>query len=464
MDGDILGSILTSRRRITSIEVDISSNDGVDVTRLTRVIEHFQKYIKKLKVTKFPRCSEANYFKFLNAASEVEELSLDGVDRPDMSSLHAVTLKGFRQLKCLCLGGVPIMNILDAVADNTLNELEINLPDESMELSANGLQAFLNRQNCIKKLDVNAELQFNVDHLELKELKLWYERNDGRLCPILVNQPLLTSLFASVSEDVELDQICRMEKLENLEIVDSVVTDEMFLQLRNLQALKFLGFNYGHFPSVAVLDQIELPSLQELSIVFVRSLREEHFVAIGRNFPKLQDLNLIPQNDCLAAIINNVPTVKSLLIGGGLEEIEGARSLPARPHLALEKLEITRSLSHDSFKNACYAINFFCPNLTHIEIKHFLIDGPNVLEMMRSHPRLTRFSISDTRTERVIPGLNRWLPDVINVFRDSAEFKHLSLQGIHGMNQQLVQDWIREDDRFEVDFSENNCVKIVKNS
>lgn len=213
MDNEIFGSMLSSSRRISKIEVDLQSNDGVNVSRLIDVMVYFKDYLKTLEVKQFPRSTETSWLEFLNAASDVEEMSLAKVARPEASK-QTVALNRFRKLKKLWLEeDIPVEvvdDILAAVADDTVQDLVLEY-----EGSSDGLQAFLNRQNRIKEIEISTEFQYNIDHLALNVLRFASTDQRGRLLPILKNQRLLEILFVNVNEEAEFLEICKIGSLEH---------------------------------------------------------------------------------------------------------------------------------------------------------------------------------------------------------------------------------------------------------
>lgn len=294
-------SIMSSKRWVNEIWVS-GHVKNIDIDRLLAILKKFKPFLKKFDARIYS-CSRENCFSILDAASDIEELTLD-LTKPfqEIEEPFVSQLKKFSKLKRLdlrsCRGA---QNFFDAIPDDSLENLSFIDNDEN-QISDVSFQSFLNRQKKIRKLDIDLGRNINIDHLILEKLRNCHledsEDNQSQLRLLLEKQHELRCLDISQVNEPTFAKICHLTSLESLTVFllngeeKSCVRD-----LSNLRNLTHLDLRDGdeseseYWPGSSYLAQAKLPKLQKL-LLHVNDLDPQHFAAMSLGMTNLQKLEI----------------------------------------------------------------------------------------------------------------------------------------------------------------------------
>lgn len=392
--------MLYSSRRFKEIEVDPGyPNCGRTLAlSIGVVLAKFKSHLKKLVVYHFPMYSRALSSPIMDAMADVEELSLFSPNE-DISLEGCFDLqRDFTKLKRLCLDSDLVNSgILNKIPDDTLESLTIGWPYGFLRNEAR-LQAFLNRQKTIRKLEVLPKTnELELGHLELQELTLKVE-GDNALAAVLKQQPNLRVLSCNSIGSASFKELQKMRKLE---VLQGSFTGQMRGELANLKELQISG-------DTSILQQVASPNLTTLRVVedepipssssqnqavfLPQSLRPEYIVALGRSATNLGKISVRSNSiEFLPAIFENFAKLKTLklkLLARGALFFQP----PSRPNLSLEELIIERQVyGHETPDTAIYQTIALCPNLERISLKEIIFTKHEILNLIQSLPSLTHF-------------------------------------------------------------------------
>lgn len=129
-DKKVFDSAMSSSRRFSDIKVDVFlKNDETAAKKIVAVVEKFKRHMKKFTVINWPRiCSAEVLPALMNAATDVEELSMSIWRHAGLQKLKFFPKEEFSKLKHLSIYGV-----------QEIDGILIKIPDRSLEgLTADG--------------------------------------------------------------------------------------------------------------------------------------------------------------------------------------------------------------------------------------------------------------------------------------------------------------------------------------
>lgn len=278
MDNEIYDSLLQSSRRVQEIQIKVGDSEPDAVAeRITDIVEKFKCHLKKLDVNLLPYCSQKTFSAFMNAASEVEDLSLfqDELDLNDgnhefhfqnnFSKLKRLSFPGFR--------GIPAF--FEKIPDNSLNKLIVWSRDMTLKLDQDDIQDFLNRQMTIRSIEIPVGLILDLDHLSLEKLS-FDESNYYDLAKVLEKQHTLCSLSCGLVKQDAFQELCKMP---NLKTLHASFTQDVSGELLTLEAL-VVNKNCSFF------HKVNFPNLKKIS--FSKELQDQ---VVSLSFSDLSQMN-----------------------------------------------------------------------------------------------------------------------------------------------------------------------------
>lgn len=472
MNDDNFNSIMNTSRRFEEIRVDPGAGvvleppkkkkkknepkENILAERITAIVGKFQS--KKLLVSHFPLSSEKIYSNFLEATSDVENLTLLEYriqSKDDQIMRNYVLKKEFTKLKELTIDCIADhTGILNKIPDNALVSLSVDSQlYKRPVINEASLQAFINRQTSLKRIKISQEL--DLSRLVLEELSLC-GRMEFDATPILKQQHALRYFKTGYITETEFDAL---QEMQQLEVLHANVDEDVFGELKSLKELKFRTSN------CSVMRQVLMPKLERLLLSTAchqNSLKADDFVALSLSAQNLQHIRMeYNKIDFLAAIIENFPALKTLRIFCG-HSADLSSPAPSRKNLSLEELLV------DNFEPSSMGVLFdiimACPNLKRIKLNGIKFTEEQILELMRNHPNLTHFWFSsqyksedeyDDRRKAIV-----WGPisqEVIDVFKSSVNFIQLTIRDVADWSRRLVND----DDQITVTKNIRPSTKLI---
>lgn len=435
---------MSSKRRLNDIAIILEHEDTTQNDKVFDVLKKFQPYMKNLEIT-VDSCTMDYYLNLLNAASDVEKLFLDFLNVEASSHRPLVRVNEFRKLKSMKVEAFPgSQELFDAVPDDSLEELTKGADN----ISADSLQAFVNRQKRIKKLLLDPKVNINVDHLALEELRNELNENSGYqggLRALLDKQPELRVLGIGMVNDATFAEICKRGRLEELDVwLDNVAVKESITGLNNLQNLTVLALGQEEnerefWPGSPFLSQLELPNLKELWLTIADDLDPQIFVDLNNNMPSLKELFIWNTKilDFLPEIIEIFQSLKSLEVATNATHIH---SVASRQNESLEKLNVNVYGRTESCQPIYDAIDA-CPNLREIELYKIHKLEAALLDRIRRQTQLTSLTLT-VDSEEV---LGQTMADIIKHFQESPNFVSLSFADFPASKKPLVEDFFGGD-------------------
>lgn len=437
MDDKIFGSMMQSSRRFSEIEIEVNSRPGNgehQAERIVALVEKFKLETKRLIVSKFPECSDEVFSKLLEAATDLEVLQL--VEDYSSRDRKYLFKKEFSKLKLLTLrSSQEITGILNRVPDNSLEGFTV-WPRFSNVLKEEFYQAFLNRQTKLKQLVVLKGANPNIEHLAVNHLR-FCARNDHQVASFLKNQNSLRRLVI-VSEGIDKGSAAVSETVE----------------LKNLRELGVVLSTDGNG---FILRQVVFPDLLKITLD-VWPMEFERFSALSRDLKKsaqsVRDIEIKIRTTLInfvPAIIELFPALKTLLVEASWYGVYDKLAQPviSRPNQNLEELIVRKyDVSDRALTSFFDAINA-CPSLKRNQLDSVRFSDQQVLDVIRNHSRLTHFWFSFSRREAFADhteaSLDPRLLQIINIFRNSADFVCLSLVHIRDWENRSLEDLLAED-------------------
>lgn len=160
---------MNSKRQLSKISIYIKKERKIKTSRLLRILAKFKLNLRYLNIEFIPSfwCDQL-WCDYLRYATEVEYLSLNlplGRKRQRYSPAPPKLLK-LKRLEVYKFSEAE--TLFDAISNDSLEEL--TFIDKYRRIDDKPLQAFLNRQNKIKKLSLHETSKVNIDHLVLEKI------------------------------------------------------------------------------------------------------------------------------------------------------------------------------------------------------------------------------------------------------------------------------------------------------
>lgn len=305
---DIFHSMLKSTRRIKTLKIsgNYSQRSGVinehRSQRITEIIRHFGKYIKKFEVKKFT--VPYNIIKLLNCMPNLEDISLQDCFYPERGiddENVRLELKKLRELGSIyCCRNV--LNIFKTLPPGVLRKVWIYQDDPTYDNVS--FKLFKSQKN-IEDLEISCDYADLIDFEKLKlvSLEMIDEKPEvDNFRKILKSQHAL-KVFKTCCwpfDDIDMKNICNeLRSLEALELKidesDSDVSSNMFATIFKLGKLKTLMLNFGGSDSEKRNEIISFISHESLSKLHLEcdefeSLSSAAAAQLGTNLPKLNQL------------------------------------------------------------------------------------------------------------------------------------------------------------------------------
>lgn len=437
---------MSSKRRLNDIAIILEHEDTTQNDKVFDVLKKFKPYMKNLEIT-VDSCTMDYYLNLLNAVSEVEKLIVEFPNVEASSHRPLVQVNEFFKLKSLDVIAFPgSQELFNAVPDDSLEELT----KKATNISADSLQAFVNRQKRIKKLLLDPEVNINVDHLALEELENELEENSGYqggLRALLDKQPELRMLHIGRVNDATFAEICKRGRFEELHVwLDNVAVKESITGLNNLQNLTVLALGdheeneLEFWPGSPFLSQLELPNLKELWLTIADDLDPQIFVDLNNNMPSLKELFIWNTKilDFLPEIIEIFQSLKSLEVATDATHIH---SVASRQNESLEKLNVNVYGRTESWQPIYDTIDA-CPNLREITLFGIHKLEAALLDCIRRQTQLTSLTLTVASEEDI---LDQTMTDIIKHFQESPNFVSLSFTDFPASKKPLVEDFFGGD-------------------
>lgn len=453
--------MLHSSRRFKEIKVNPSYKcQEAEANRIAEILGNFKSHTKRLAVFSFPLCSQEISTPIMDAMTDVEELSLF-CGRNEIRGYFDLQ-KDFTKLKRLeFCGYIESSGILNKIPDNTLDALKIKLYHHDGSLNQQLLQAFVNRQMKLKKLEIPPALKLELGHLKLEELTMDIE-DERSLTAFLKQQPALRELLYGAIGSASFDEL---RKMRNLEVLRGELTGGVRGQLANLKELRFFG-------DASILLQVTFPKLTTFMLregwadnepeepdvepePLPGLLGPEHIISMSRSSPNLKHIAVKTNRiDFLPTILENYAQLETLRV----EPLAGSALVfppPSRPHLSLKQLVIERQIIRNVIPDASvYQTVAMCPNLERVCLGEIVFTKHEILSFIQSHPRLTHFYFGPEIEEGPLMFnehgtgagfLDPTLLEIIEIFRNSPHFVFLRFFTIADWGDQRIEDLLGDD-------------------
>jgi hypothetical protein len=319
---EIFKSMIKSKRRVSFIRTGAFFNDRKKMNiddRLTKVIQHFGKYVEHLEF--FGIEFHRDVAELLNLLPNLIELKLDYLKDGDVQSFDGLELK-LPKLKKLSSRKCSkyILEVFNALPSGVLEDVEIEGPfrmEEDNETVNEDFGLFKN-QNNIKVLETNDFLKF----MNLKKMKLnYFVMQDFRQYPQNIegqDEVWYLKVFGIYNQGF-LKLICdEMKSLQHFEAgyIDKAVCPELseVSKLKCLRKMKF-ELSSDEIPVNQSLITLKNQSLTDLDILLYCKLQSSTAAQIGRNCPRLKKLNTYSysQLNVINSVIENCPNLQELV-------------------------------------------------------------------------------------------------------------------------------------------------------
>lgn len=451
----------TVRSMLSRLGIGFSFNEKIEIERYLAVLEKFQPTMKKLYIS--VTCSWEKCFNFLQAASEVEYLSLCIAPDPRSPRSRCPELPKFSKLKLLEYHRCPEpQKFFDAIGDDLLEQLMI-LHELNNEISNDYLQNFIIRQKNINNLAIISDCNINIGHLSLEALSIG---STGELHGLEGQRELHFLCITRMISDAVFASICQLRKLKRVFISllpgdRSSLTD--LSNLENLVELQLIDSDQSElvfWPGSPFLSQVVLSKLQELELRTKDAIDPEIFVTMGRGMQNLEELRVeTTRIAALPRIIDSFKALKFLALKVSPETETNDLFLP-RQNESLEELHIFAPFRPG--KPTYDAINM-CPKL-----KRFVLYGiggltADLVACVQHHTLLTSLHVVNflpvnASGQGADEQLDPLLVVVIEHFRNLPDFLELQLDNIFGSRKQLVDDLIGDVANVYIDSKQSDPV------
>lgn len=467
-DTRFFDSIMSSSRQINNLTIDVKRPDhlyqrsdyenffyeqyGEEILnyRLIEIFGKFRRHLKRLKIN-LRTYSWDHYVSLMSAACDLEDLNLSFPAERDIAKNVAVPLKKFSKLKRLHLHShTRVKHLLEAIPDNSLDEFSF---DHTKLLDISDIQEFVNRQKKIKKWSLHPLAKISIDELDLEQLTCTYHEDQysNGLNAVLRKQPELRHLTTFLISDATFDRVCRLRKLERLNIMlDSVEEKSSIGRLNNLLNLVYLElldhsrYDVEFWPGSSFLGRLKLPKLQKMKLHIKEELDPELFVDLAGGVANLQELEI--HSGRVRFLSQAIASLQSLKTFTVIQTIEvGTKvTVPTRTNESIEKLHICMPFCGGK---PMYDLINACPNVKQMALREFGRLDAGLLECVRRLAKLTNFYFTDRspRDFRMNEQLDPSLAGIIEHFLKTPNFAELFIDRIPDFKINLVKELIGND-------------------
>lgn len=436
IDSDIMSSILCSKRRFSSLTLNIRHCQLVDefvFEKIEAVINKFGNRIKKLNFwnsiqSKPSEINERQLYNMLNAMPLLEEFVFKNIyvkeSEIDNRDLNLKNLKSL--ILDYCLFDTP--NVLLKLPRDVL----INLTFTFEPHDEDSFQEFFNRQKNLKKLELFENEKIDFQHLELQHLKISSNCN----FPLMIQQqPKLKFLDFAITwvTDETFEQVCKLKHLEVFRTLVDLISMRVFKGIQNIPRLKELRLDSHSSYDMGYLQELSMMKgmrLEKLTLLFSeRRINSEIIIEIANNFHHLKHVEIINRSILiLDTFIQHFPKLETILLDyfavfGAPEDTLTISNEEIR-HENLKQLVVTNvNVNEEENGKSLLKLVSMCGNLEKIMLSKIVtFTNENLQEILSQHPKLTHLSIeADNKME--------FNDETVQIVSSANKLKHFRLCG-----------------------------------